>query len=61
MIPRDSKTGDVLSVNSFGTNFVTIASVRSETGTEQQSKIEVLQPDIKYEAFLSSYTNAMLK
>lgn len=59
MIPRDSNTGAELPVNSFGTNFITTASVRSETKTEQ-AKIEVVQPDIKYEAFLSSYTNAML-
>lgn len=59
MIPRNPENGSLMSVNSFGTEFVTVASVRNENCTEQP-KIEVVQPEIKYEAFVSSYTNALL-
>ena len=59
MIPRNPENGSLMSVNGFGTEFVTVASVRNENCTEQP-KIEVIQPEIKYEAFVSSYTNALL-
>lgn len=59
MIPRNPDDGELMSVDSFGTSFITVASSLNENGTENP-KIEVVQPDIKYEAFLSSYTNAML-
>lgn len=59
MIPRNPKNGSLMSVNRFGTEFVTIASVRNENVTEQP-KIEVVQPKIEYEAFVNSYTNALL-
>lgn len=59
MIPRNPKNGELMSVNSFGTSFVTVASVINENSTENK-KIEVVQPDIKYEAFVSGYTNALL-
>lgn len=59
MIPRDPKDGSLMSINSFGTEFVTVASVRNEFITEQP-KIEVVQPKIEYEAFVNSYTNALL-
>lgn len=59
MIPMNPENGSLMSVNSFGTEFVTVASVRNENCTEQP-KIEVIQPEIKYEAFVNSYTNALL-
>lgn len=59
MIPRNLENGQFKNVNSFGTNFITVASVLRESTTETP-KIEVVQPDIKYEAFVSSYTNALL-
>lgn len=59
MIPRDPENGSLMSVNSFGTNFITVASIMREIGTETP-KIEIVQPEIKYEAFVSSYTNALL-
>ncbi len=58
MIPRDSVTGTLKPVDSFGTSFVTVASVLKEGG--ETPKIEVVQPEIRYEAFVSSYTNALL-
>lgn len=59
LIPRDPKSGSLMSVNSFGTNFITVNSTVSENSTELP-KIEVVQPEIKYEAFLNSYANALL-
>lgn len=59
MIPRNPKDGSLMSVNRFGTEFITVASVRNENVTEQP-KIEVIQPEIKYEAFVNAYANAML-
>ncbi|MGN1133325.1 MAG: capsid protein, partial [Oscillospiraceae bacterium] len=59
MIPRNPQNGELMSVNSFGTNFVTVSSVLSENSSENP-KIDVVQPDIKYDAFVSSYTNALL-
>ena len=59
MIPRNPENGSLMPVNSFGTNFVTVSSMLSENSTEKP-KIEIVQPDIKYEAFVSSYTNALL-
>jgi len=53
MIPRDPKTGALCSVNSFGTEFVQVNKPPKE-GTD--SKLEVIQPEIKYEAFLNTYT-----
>ena len=53
MIPRDEHTGRLLPVDSFGTNFIQISGSRDE-GTAD--RIESVQPEIRYEAFLSSYT-----
>lgn len=57
MIPRDPNTGAPKGLNQFGNDYITTDYPISE-GT--QPKIEVVQPDIKYEAFLASYTNALL-
>lgn len=59
MIPRNPNDGSLMSVNRFGTEFVTVSSVRNENCTDQP-KIEVIQPKIEYEAFVNSYTNALL-
>lgn len=59
MIPRNPDNGELMSVDSFGTNFITVSSILNENSTESP-KIEVVQPDIKFDAFVSSYTNAML-
>lgn len=54
LIPRNVDTGELQSVNAFGTQFIAIGSVA--TPGEQAEKIQVVQPEIKYEAFLSTYT-----
>lgn len=56
LIPRDPNNGSLLSVNSFGAEVIALRGGLNE-GTD---KIDVSQPDIKYEAFVSTYTNAML-
>ncbi len=53
LIPRHPETGQPLPVNSFGSNFVKIAGSADE---EAAHRIDTIQPEIRYEAFLSSYT-----
>lgn len=58
MIPRNFADGSLKSLNSFGTDFITVEQPISETA--ERPKIEVVQPDIKYEAFVNAYTNCLL-
>lgn len=58
MIPRNFADGSLKSVNSFGTDFIMIEQPVSETA--ERPKIEVIQPDIRYEAFVNAYTNCLL-
>lgn len=58
MIPRNFTDGSLKSLNSFGTDFIMIEQPVSETA--ERPKIEVVQPDIKYEAFVNAYTNCLL-
>lgn len=53
LIPRDPKTGALRVPNSFGSQFVSIGSSNKENA---QEKIETIQPEIRYDAFLSSYS-----
>ena len=55
LVPRDPETGALQSVSSFGAEVVTLNQTLDENG-----KIEMSQPDIKYEAFVTAYTNALL-
>lgn len=59
LVPRNLDDGSLMSVNSFGTEFIVLESPVSETGG-RDNKIEVVQPEIKYDAFVSSYTSALL-
>lgn len=52
LIPRDDK-GQFQRVNAFGADFIQVASTDDE-GKQQQ--IQTVQPDINYEAYLSTYT-----
>lgn len=54
MIPRDPETGKLLRVDSFGTNFIQVASSRAE-GAAGAQHIETIQPEIRYDAFVESY------
>lgn len=53
LIPRDPVTGTLRMPNSFGTNFVQVGSSAKENAEE---KIDTVQPQIEYEAFVASYS-----
>lgn len=57
-IPRNPENGTFEGLDRFGNDYVSINPPLAENVNNQQ--IEVVQPDIKYEAFFSSYTNALL-
>lgn len=56
LIPRDPEKGVFGSISSFGAEVVKIRGGLDEGA----DKIDVCQPDIKYDAFVTSYTQAML-
>lgn len=56
-IPRNEKDGSLKPINQFGNNYIAINQPPVEGAAK---KIEVVQPDIRYEAFLSSYSQALL-
>ena len=56
MIPRDPENGSLLSVDNFGAEVVKLRGGFDET----TDRVDVSQPDIKYDAFVSTYTNALL-
>lgn len=58
MIPANINNGSMLSPNKFGNDYIKITPPLAE-GVNNQN-IEVVQPDIKYEAFVSSYSNALM-
>ena len=53
LIPRDPATGALKMPDSFGTQFVSVQSSNKENA---EDKIDTIQPEIRYEAFLASYT-----
>lgn len=53
LIPRDPATGALRTPDSFGTQFISIQSSNKENA---EDKIDTIQPEIRYEAFLASYT-----
>ncbi|WP_395150624.1 capsid protein [uncultured Allofournierella sp.] len=53
LIPRNHADGSLMNVNAFGTEFVHIENSAGENGG---NKIETVQPEIRYEAFVASYT-----
>lgn len=55
LLPRGPK-GEVLPMNSFGSTYIQISSSNAEGAN---SEINTVQPDIKYEAFLQSYTTTL--
>ncbi|MBU3226795.1 phage portal protein [Clostridium algidicarnis] len=56
LIPRDPKTGELMQPNPFDNQFIQLNSSFSE---KEGSKTELLQPEIKYEAFVESYAKAL--
>ena len=57
LIPRDPKDGSLQDMSSFGAEVIKINGTMNEN---EGNKIEVVQPDIRYEAYVSAYTNALL-
>lgn len=57
-IPRNPENGSLSSPDRFGNDYIMIEPPLTE-GIDNQ-RIEVVQPDIKYEAFVNSYTHALL-
>lgn len=57
-IPRNPEKGTFESIDRFGNDYISTSPPMAE-GVDNQ-RIEVVQPDVKYEAFFSSYTNALL-
>lgn len=56
LVPTDPKTGKLKRMNDFGSEYIVTESASGENDT---SKIEIVQPEIRYEAFLSSYLAAL--
>ena len=54
LIPRDANNGSLLPVNDFDNKYLTIGQNMTE-GAE--NKIQVVQPDIAYSAYVESYSN----
>lgn len=57
MTPRSPKDGSLIPPTQFGNDYI-IVNAPLQEGVVQ--KIEVVQPDIKYEAFVNAYTNCLL-
>ncbi|MNW54755.1 hypothetical protein D3C74_323720 [compost metagenome] len=56
MIPRNPDTGALLQPNPFDNQFIRIGSVMAE---DAKGQINTVQPQILYEAFVSSYASAL--
>lgn len=54
LIPRDPDTGELLPANPFDNDFIAIGDNMSEKANQQ---VEVSQPQISYEAYVSSYAS----
>lgn len=54
LIPRDPDTGELLPANPFDNDFIAIGSDMSEKANQQ---VEISQPQISYEAYVSSYAS----
>ncbi len=56
MVPRNPETGELIEANEFDNDYIAVGSVKKEGFSD---KIEVVQPEIRYEAYLNSYTSFM--
>lgn len=56
LIPKDPKTGALMRPNPFDNQFIKIGSVMAE---DKKGQIDMVQPDILYEAYVSSYVNTL--
>ena len=58
MMPRNPNDGSLLAPNQFGNNYISVSAPLIEGVNNQE--IKTVQPEIRYEAFVSAYTNALL-
>ena len=56
LVPTDPETGKLKRLNDFGSEYIV---TESASGENDMNKIEIVQPEIRYEAFLSSYLAAL--
>jgi len=56
LIPNDPKTGALLRPNPFDNQFIKIGTVMAE---DAKTQVSMVQPEILYEAFVSTYANAL--
>ncbi|WHX50544.1 capsid protein [Paenibacillus woosongensis] len=56
LIPKNPKTGALLKPNPFDNQFIRIGSVMAE---DAKGQIDMVQPQILYEAFVSSYSSTL--
>lgn len=57
MLPRNPDNGEILAPNAFDHAYIKVESAMSENGTS--NTIEVKQPDIPHESYLSTYITAL--
>ena len=56
MLPRDPKTGGIIKPSAFDNSYIKIDRKMGEGDT---NKIEVIQPDIRHDSYLSTYVTAL--
>lgn len=56
LIPTNPKDGSLMMPNSFGSQFIKTGTSNKENA---QDKIDTIQPEIRHEAFLASYTASL--
>lgn len=56
LLPVDPNTGKILKPNPFDNNFI---AVSSNAGEDAKNQIDMKQADIKFEAYVESYSNAI--
>lgn len=56
LLPYDSSTGEVLKPNPFDNKFIAVGSNKEE---DAKNQIEMKQAEIRYEAYVESYSNAI--
>ena len=56
LIPHSAEDGSLRRVNSFGTQFV---KIETDSRENAENKIDTIQPEIRYDAFVASYTSTL--
>lgn len=56
LIPKNPQTGELMRPNPFDNQFIKLNAVLAE---DKKGQIDFVQPNILYEAFVASYTNAL--